>query len=123
MKVLVTGSRHWTNAALIREELALLSPGSIVIHGGARGADAIADAIAKELGLTVREYRADWLEHGLAAGPMRNSDMLRAEHDECDVKVDYVLAFTKPDTKSPGTADMKRKAFGKGIRIKEIAER
>lgn len=115
VKVLVTGSRKWTDCAAIHAELAALPPGSIVIHGACRGADAIAGSIAKEMGLVVRAYVADWYQYGPAAGPIRNSEMLQREHTECDVKIDLVLAFGD----GPGTRDMIRKAFAKGIRIVE----
>jgi hypothetical protein len=121
VKVLVTGSRKWTNCDLIRAELkawAAIDPQLIVVHGACRGADAIAGSIAKELGLTVREYPGDWLRYGLAAGPIRNSELLKAEHTDCDVKIDLCLAFGD----GPGTRDMTRKAFSKGIRIVEIHE-
>lgn len=118
VKVLVTGSRKWTDCAAIHAELktgAAIDPGLIIIHGACRGADAIAGSIAKELGLVVRAYAADWYQYGPAAGPIRNSEMLRVEHTECDVKIDLVLAFGD----GPGTRDMTRKAFAKGIRIVE----
>jgi hypothetical protein len=115
VKVLVTGSRTWTNRAAIRRELEKLPPGTIVVHGGARrGADQIADEIARILGFEVRVYPVssqDWSEMGLAAGPIRNSKMLTKEHPDSEGKIiDCGLAFTLDLSKSKGTRDMVRKA-------------
>ena len=105
MKVLVTVDRAWQNWAAIWRELAKLPPDTRVIHGGCRGADRIAGHIAKALGMDVVAYPADWNTHGKAAGPIRNSMMLRHE------RPDLVLAF-HPDLKhSRGTADCVRQAL------------
>ena len=60
MKVLITGSRDWTDVETIVEELSKFPPGTIVVHGACRGADNVADAIAEALGLDVRKYPAAW---------------------------------------------------------------
>ena len=46
MRVLVTGSMHWTDADAIRRELTQLPHGSVVIHGDCSGADELAGVIA-----------------------------------------------------------------------------
>src|SRR5258706_7204811 len=70
--VIVTGSREWTDRAVIRAHLADFPPGTLVLHGGALGADAIADSEARGLGLDVRvePYFSDL---GRAGGPARNA--------------------------------------------------
>jgi lactam utilization protein B len=70
MRVLVTGATAWRDAERIREELRRLPMGSIVIHGDAPGADALAGQVARELGLTVvrmAKNSADELRHGRRA--------------------------------------------------------
>lgn len=81
-----------------------------VIHGAAKGADQMADAWAKRHALDVRAYRANWDEHRLAAGPIRNQLML----DEG--KPQFVVAFPG----GVGTADMVRRAKAAGIDVAEI---
>lgn len=54
-------------------------------HGGCRGVDADAEAVATGLGLDVFEFPADWEKHGKAAGPIRNAEMLKG--------ADMLLAF------------------------------
>jgi hypothetical protein len=49
--ILVTGSREWTDDVSIRFRLNLYPRGSILLHGSARGADAIAAMATAELGL------------------------------------------------------------------------
>jgi hypothetical protein len=49
----------------------------------------MAGGVAAELGHKVRVYAANWGEHGKAAGPIRNAQMLAAED------VDLVVAFPR----------------------------
>ena len=46
-----------------------------VLHGGARGVDATAQAVCDELGIQVKAFPADWDTHGKSAGPIRNTHM------------------------------------------------
>ncbi len=97
MKILVTGSRGWTNRSLIANELLSREP-TMVVEGGAKGADRITRQIAEDNGIEVREYPADWGTHRKAAGVIRNQQMLEEESP------DLVLAFW--DGESPGTLHM-----------------
>lgn len=95
-RLLVCGSRSWTDADLIEEEMVPLEP-EVVMQGEAEGADRLAKRIAKKWGFKVESYPADWKRWDKVAGVVRNWDMLRAEPD-------MVLAFW--DGKSAGTAHM-----------------
>ena len=79
-RVMITGSRTWTDEDKIRTALSELPEGSTVVHGNARGADKIADRVAKELGLEVEVSPANWREEGRSAGVRRNARMIRREH-------------------------------------------
>jgi hypothetical protein len=86
----------------------------VVIHGDCRGADRIADAKAKLMGLTPEAYPAKWREGGVyrpQAGPERNQRML----DEG--KPELVLTFHDDLAKSKGTKDMMRRAEKAGVRV------
>ena len=109
MRLLICGSRNWFDEAPIRAAIEALPPGSIVIHGNARGADSIADRVAITLRIHVKAYAAAWATHGRDAGPIRNQRML----DEG--KPDRVLAF--PLTGSKGTWDMVRRARQAGVPV------
>jgi hypothetical protein len=50
----------------------------LVLHGGARGADALVDQAARRLGWRLRVMVAEWSRYGQAAGPIRNASMLGA---------------------------------------------
>jgi hypothetical protein len=49
---------------------------TLVIAGGARGADTLAEEWAKAVGLPCRVFMADWAGLGRKAGPIRNEQML-----------------------------------------------
>ena len=111
MKVLVCGSRDWVDQAAIERELRKLPPGTILVHGAARGADNIAGYVGKRLGFIVRAYPADWDQYPKAAGPIRNSRMLKEEHPDPEgVYIDLVLAFYLDPNLGKGTRDMVMKA-------------
>ena len=115
MKVLVTGSREWADAAMIRAALEQVGA-SVVVHGDyEHGADRLADTVAKAMGLEVHPYPADWRRYGPSAGPRRNQQMLDSEHVAGD-PIRLVLAF--PTRRSRGTWDMCDRADRVGIEVR-----
>lgn len=111
-RVLVTGSRWWSDATTLAAALAaqVEEHGPIVvIHGAAAGADRMADNWAVNHGYPVDPYPADWAKHGRKAGPIRNRKML------AESRPDIVLAFPLPDSK--GTWDMVRIADDAGVPV------
>ena len=119
MKVLVTGSRDWNDAAAIEREFKKLPPGTVIVHGACpTGADALADKLAMKHGFPIRRYPADWEGKGKSAGPCRNSQMIRSEHSDKDgVPIALGLAFTKDLERSRGTRDCVTKARSAGIKV------
>lgn len=112
-RVLVTGSRRWTDAAAVERELVFCRPG-VVIAGGAPGADRLAAQIARRRGVEVQEYLADWRRHGRRAGVLRNLDMLREGDPSC------VLAFHDDLSGSRGTAHMCGAALAAGLPVRLV---
>lgn len=117
MKVLVCGGRNFDDYDLVYKTLGEIDHEhwdgvhiSEIIHGAAKGADSLAARWAKEMGVPVIAFPADWKSWGNSAGPIRNSQML--EHG-CP---DLVVAFPG----GRGTADMIGKARLKGIEIIEV---
>lgn len=98
MKVIVCGSRSWDDVAKMREVLDTLPEGTVIVHGGAPGADKMAGSLARKRGFSPIVYPAQWDKHGKAAGPIRNRQMLDVELP------DLVIAFW--DGVSRGTKDM-----------------
>lgn len=131
-RIVVTGSRHWVDgeeANIIRNKLALafdmatelgnpfmeplcVTEAEVVfVHGGARGADAIADAWIRKRGHRVEVFPADWAKHGKAAGPIRNAAML-------DAGATIVLAFPFGcRATSPGTWNCVEMAARRGLPV------
>lgn len=68
-----------------------------VIHGAARGADTLAGEWAQVHGLTEHAVPADWDKHGIAAGYIRNSKMLKDYNPDC------VIGFFTPGAENKGT--------------------
>jgi len=109
--ILICGGRDFDDVALLTGRLdAIHLEGDGIIHGAARGADRLADEWAKDRGVPVRSFPADWKKHGKGAGPIRNQQML----DEG--KPDLVVAFPG----GTGAADMVRRARKAGIRVIEV---
>jgi YspA, cpYpsA-related SLOG family len=117
MRLLVCGSRTWTDRARLWQDLDRLvaehGDGQVVlIEGDARGADRLAGQLARRRGWALERYPADWTRHGRAAGFRRNARMLREGRPE------LVVAFTVgPLEGSRGTADMVRRARAAGVPV------
>lgn len=119
MRLLVCGSRDWTNKEIIKKEILELQKNNrieVIIHGGCRGADLLSGVVAYELQIPIEEYPADWKGDGKAAGPKRNQRML----DEG--KPDFVLAFHDDINESKGTKDMVLRAKKAGVTFKVVKE-
>lgn len=113
MRILVTGSRYWDDADAIRDALCWSTLGIpwrqvFVVHGDAKGADTIADQMARGMGMIPEPHPADWSTYGRAAGPIRNQEMV-------DLGASVCLAFLKDG--SIGTADCIRRAKKAGIPV------
>ncbi len=94
MIVAVTGDRNYNDGFMLRAVLSgLVSEfGSIIVyHGGASGADTLANLWASDAGMPVKVFQADWKQHGRAAGPKRNQNMLNAALVDSTFDYDKVL--------------------------------
>jgi len=98
MKLLVCGGREFNDkeaAFRVLDAIHAKRPITLIISGGARGADKIAEEWADARGVAKSIKPAQWDVYGRSAGPRRNIEMLK----ECP---DGVLGF--PGNK--GTAHM-----------------
>ena len=76
MKTIIAGSRDLLDLDLVRK--AVKDSGftiTEVVSGKAKGVDTLGEEIAKELGVPVAEFPADWKGLGRKAGPLRNIQM------------------------------------------------
>src|SRR3989442_4834179 len=114
LRVLVCGSRAWTDYDAILRRLAQMEEGRpTIVDGAAGGADTMADRAAKTLNLTIERYPADWATYGKRAGFIRNEQML-------DIGVGLVIAFW--DGQSRGTQHTIESATRRGIPVEVIGE-
>jgi hypothetical protein len=104
-RIMVCGSRGWTDEQAIADVLILLASDTVVMLGGAKGADAIALRIAKFLPLSILMYLPAWDVEGKRAGILRNLRMLDDHPDE-------IHAFW--DGKSRGTRHVIDEATRRG---------
>lgn len=122
--VLICGSRDWIGleeAELIKEELKLLPRDAIIVHGAAPGADSLAGFEADLMGFEVASIEANWEEHYLAAGPIRNRKMLDGllKARAAGYKI-RVIAFHHDPQLGKGTRDMINLAEFHDIPVKKI---
>ena len=68
----------WPHQRIAAELLARTGgrPVHLLLHGGARGADAAIGRAAQQLGWASLVMPAQWQRHGRAAGPIRNRELL-----------------------------------------------
>lgn len=108
MRVLVCGGRTYEEWKTISKTLREINP-TVIIQGGAPGADRLAAKWADVNNVPVITYPANW-KQGKKSGPMRNAFMLQ------DSRADLVIAFPG----GPGTKDMINKTRDAGVKIKVV---
>lgn len=117
MKLVVSGSRHIQDYGLFCKALDesgfLMTRNGVecIIQGGATGIDGLAKRYGDEHDIPVVTIEADWQEHGKAAGPIRNSEMV--DYAVKDGEKAGLLAIW--DGYSRGTWDCIKKAQAKGL--------
>jgi hypothetical protein len=133
MRIIVTGGRAWTCRPTIeaapRKPAAAPGP-HILVHGGAKGADQIAAAVAGELGWTVEGHDADWTapctpdcrhtprrrRGGSTYCPVAG---LRRNQLMADLGADLALAFFRSGHANRGTWDMVQRGVQAGIPVRK----
>lgn len=93
----VVGSRDMNNYYIVYTYLKQYLPkDAIIITGGARGVDLLAEVYAEMNGHHCEVYEAQWDRFGNSAGMIRNAEMVKNS--------DHLIAFW--DGTSPGTKNM-----------------
>jgi len=111
MRILFCGDRHWSSYKTICDVMMDYNT-EVVIEGEAAGADSIARDVAEQFGIPVMRFPADWKRYGRAAGPIRNTQMLK------EGMPDFVIAFHDDIDSSKGTRNMVEQAKKKGIPVR-----
>jgi len=122
-RILVTGSREFTDYTTVccalgdvmRHLMATTRPfpRMVVIQGGARGADTLAEQAARAFGMAVERHPADWKANGRSAGFKRNAEMVALGADLC-------IALYKQGAGNKGTDHCARLAEKAGIPVRRI---
>jgi len=106
MKLAIVGSRNFTDykrlsriVDKVKEQITL------IVSGGARGADTLAERYAKERAIPYLIFPANWDEYGKQAGMLRNQEIVN--------NADGMIAFLAPESR--GTRDSIKRAQIKGI--------
>lgn len=113
MKVLVCGaSRFKDRNRLFRrlDELHAASTITLILNGGAHGADYLASEWARARGVPLKVFRADWKRLGPDATIALNGEMLESSQP------DLVLACPG----GPVTADLIARAEAAGITVERL---
>lgn len=129
MRVLVTGSREWSDLKAMRDAFAEWwmserPETATLVSGSADGADRMAESLWTRAAGDIERHPAQWRTHGGCwckdrtgrcgfAGPRRNAEMVNAGADVC-------FAFFKRGAGNRGTkncSDLARKA---GIKVIEV---
>jgi hypothetical protein len=122
-RLLVTGSRDWSDLAMLRsaldevlDEVDRAGKRLVVVHGDCPdGADNQARRWATEQRAAGRPvdhdpHPANWNTYGLVAGFVRNISMVKAGADRC-------LAFFAPGAGNKGTTDCVKQASAHQIKV------
>jgi len=94
MKIAVIGSRNFNNYQLLKNTLDKYKEKcELIISGGAKGADKLAEKYAEENGIETKIFKPNWKRYGKGAGLIRNRQIVE--------NADLIIAFW--DGKSKGT--------------------
>lgn len=108
-EIVVTGGRNYDDHKTMAAVLEFVKP-SLIIHGGATGADSLAQSWARANSCSTIVFKAEWGVFGIQAGPIRNGNMLKANPNA------VVIAFPG----GSGTADCVRKAIAANMIVLEV---
>lgn len=111
MKVAVIGSRIFDDYELVKETLSNIDI-TLLVSGGAKGADSLGERYANENNITTLIFKPDWKKHGPAAGPIRNTDIVN--------NADTIIAFWNGESRGTKDSITKAEKLGKEVIIIKI---
>lgn len=112
LKVAIIGSRDFVDYDFLKKNVDEIinrigQSITLVVSGGAKGADSLAERYADEKKIEKKIIEADWEKYGKKAGILRNTSIINNS--------DIVIAFW--DYNSHGTKDSINKAKQKGKEV------
>ena len=116
MKLAIVGSRSIIDKdfVFIEIDIFILEYGTpeLIISGGARGVDTIAEEYASQNGIETCIFKPDWKKYGKSAGIVRNKDIIS--------KSTHVLAFQENKSKGTQSSINLAKKMGKTLKVIEM---
>lgn len=114
LRIIVAGGREFSDYQLVADTLdslisAMGTDDITIVSGGCKGADSLGERYAKEHGLALAVFPADWKQYGRAAGPLRNRRMAEFASEKHGI----LTAFWNGTSR--GTASMIRLAGQYGL--------
>lgn len=120
-KVIICGGREFDDYNLLKKACDYylsrkIESGEkvIIISGGARGADKLGERYAKEKGLDVQVFPANWEKYGKRAGYLRNKQMAEVSN--------ACIAFLSSYGENKGTKMMISIARENKLLVREVKE-
>jgi hypothetical protein len=116
MKIIATGGRDFTDKTEVHRLLAMFNPDQLVVGDCPTGVDFYAREwgdrnVGHPLYTHTKVYRANWADHGLSAGPIRNRRMTLENKDAA-----LLLAFPG----GTGTENCVKNAHVAGILVLRV---
>ena len=112
-RIIICGGRHFDDYEVLEKvvdkvisELKFTSQEIEIVSGHCQGTDLLGELYAEKHGLKCAVFPANWKKFGKAAGPVRNSEMIKYISDS---ENPMVIAFVGPNSK--GTMDTVKKAI------------
>jgi len=115
-KVAIVGSRRFNNYEFMKHTLdSHRDKIAMIISGGARGADTLAQRYAKENGLPILIYYPDWKTYGKRAGFRRNVVVANV--------AEYMIAFAYSDSRGTRHVVKQMEKLGKPVTVIELGDK
>lgn len=111
--IIITGSRDWSDERPITRAVV---GADLVVHGGCRGADRMAECAARCQGIPTLPMPANWDRYGRSAGPRRNQRIVEVAVALADCGHD-VSAYAFPLRESRGTYHCANALLEAGIKV------
>lgn len=77
-RLIIAGSREFNDYARLSKVVSCLTRGwgnFEIVSGRCRGADRLGERYAREYGIPLKVFPAEWERYGKGAGPIRNQEM------------------------------------------------
>jgi hypothetical protein len=112
IRVMFTGSRHFCDRGAVAKVLQSIDRDAHILVGDCpTGLDVFVRELTHRRPRTI--FTANWDTHGIAAGPIRNQEMVDTGPTVC-------FAFLRQDEDNRGTRDAMRRARRAGVVVCQI---